>query len=107
MIDVINKVDLLESRPQWPGAHFISAKTGEGIEELLEEIKRQIRGVQKKLRVTIPYAQGSLTSMLHSQGCVLAEDYTDTGVVIDAMADDELYGKLASRLGEKALTWLE
>ena len=107
MIDVINKVDLLESRPQWPGAHFISAKTGEGIEELLEEIKRQIRGVPKKLRVTIPYAQGSLTSMLHSQGCVLAEDYTDTGVVIDAMADDELYGKLASRLGEKALTWLE
>ncbi|MBQ7886302.1 MAG: GTPase HflX [Clostridia bacterium] len=107
MIDVINKVDLLKSRPQWPGAHFISAKTGEGIEELLEEIKRQIRGVQRRLRVAIPYAQGAIGSMLHSNGSVLSEEYTDTGMVIEAMADDELYGKLASKLGEKALAWLE
>lgn len=107
MIDVINKVDLLESRPQWPGAHFISAKTGEGIEELLEEIKRQIRGVQQKLHVMIPYAQGAMCSMLHSHGSVISEEYTDTGVVMEVMADNELYGKLASKLGEKALTWLE
>ena len=107
MIDVINKVDMLEARPQWPGAHFISAKTGEGVEELLEEIKRQIRGVQRKLRVMIPYAQGALGSMLHSHGSVLSEEYTDTGVVMEVMADDELYGKIASKLGEKALTWLE
>ena len=107
MIDVINKVDLLDTKPQWPGAHFISAKTGDGIEELLEEIKRQIRGVQRRLRVMIPYAQGALGSMLHSNGSVLSEEYTDTGMVIEAMADDELYGKLASKLGEKALTWLE
>lgn len=107
MIDVINKVDLLDTKPQWPGAHFISAKTGDGIEELLEEIKRQIHGVQRRLRVMIPYAQGALGSMLHSNGSVLSEEYTDTGTVIEAMADDELYGKLASKLGEKALTWLE
>lgn len=107
MIDVINKVDLLESKPQWPGAHFISAKTGEGIEALLEEIKRQIRGVQRKLRVMIPYAQGAIGSMLHSCGNVLSEEYTDTGIVMETMADDELYGKLASKLGEKALIWLE
>lgn len=106
-IDVINKVDLLESLPQWPGAMPISAKTGEGIDALLDEIKRQIRGVQRKLRVSIPYAQGALTSMLHSSGAVLCEEYTDTGVVIEAMADDQLYGRLASKLGEKALVWLE
>lgn len=106
-IDVINKVDLLESLPQWPGAMPISAKTGEGIDALLDEIKRQIRGVQRKLRVSIPYAQGALTSMLHSSGAVLCEEYTDTGVVIEAMADDQIYGRLASKLGEKALVWLE
>lgn len=106
-IDVINKVDLLESLPQWPGAMPISAKTGEGIDALLDEIKHQIRGVQRKLRVSIPYAQGALTSMLHSSGAVLCEEYTDTGVVIEAMADDQLYGRLASKLGEKALVWLE
>lgn len=107
MIDVINKVDLLEEKPQWPGAFFISAKTGEGIDALLEEVKRQLRGVQRRVRVQIPYVQGALTSMLHGSGSVLSEAYTDTGVVIEAMADDTLYGRLAAKLGEDALTWLE
>ena len=107
MIDVVNKVDLLETRPQWPGAFFISAKTGEGVAALLEEVKRRIRGVQRRLRVQIPYAQGALTSMLHSSGGVLSEEYTDSGVVIEAMAVDALYGRLAARLGGDALAWLE
>jgi len=106
-IDVINKVDLLESLPQWPGAIPISAKTGEGMELLLSEIKKNILGVQRPLRVSIPYAQGALVSMLHSSGNVLAEEYTDTGIQVDAMADDELYGRLASKLGKQALVWLE
>ena len=107
MIDVINKVDLLAEAPQWPGAIAISAKTGEGIELLLEEIKKKIRGVQRKLRVSIPYAQGSLLSMLHSTGSVIHEEYTDTGMIVDAMGDDELYGRLSAKLGEKAILWME
>lgn len=107
MLDVINKVDLLDVLPQWPGAIPISAKTGEGIDELLEEIKKKLRGVQRKLRVSIPYAQGALLSMLHSSGSVISEEYTDTGMTVEAMGDDELYGRLASKLGEKALLWME
>ncbi|MBQ2991628.1 MAG: GTPase HflX [Clostridia bacterium] len=107
MIDVINKVDLLAEAPQWPGAIAISAKTGEGIELLLEEIKKKIRGVQRKLRVSIPYAQGSLLSMLHSTGSVIHEEYMDTGMIVDAMGDDELYGRLSAKLGEKAILWME
>ncbi|MBQ2833344.1 MAG: GTPase HflX [Clostridia bacterium] len=106
-IDVINKVDLLETLPQWPGAVPISAKTGEGMDQLLAEIKKNLLGVQRPLRVNIPYAQGALVSMLHGNGSVIAEEYTDTGIQIDAMADDELYGRLASKLGEQALCWLE
>ena len=45
--------------------------------------------------------------MLHESGSVLSEEYTDTGVVVEAMADDALYGRLAAWLGEDALTWLE
>ncbi|MBQ7051425.1 MAG: GTPase HflX [Clostridia bacterium] len=106
-IDVINKVDLLETLPQWPGAVPISAKTGEGMDQLLAEIKKNLLGVQRPLRVNIPYAQGALVSMLHGNGSVIAEEYTDTGIQIDAMADDELYGRLASKLGDQALCWLE
>ena len=107
VIDVINKVDLMDAPPQWPGAIPISAKTGEGMEALLAEIKRQIRGVQKKLRVSIPYAQGAVLSMLHGSGSVVAEEYTDTGMLVDVMADDELYGRLSAKLGADALVWQE
>ena len=107
MIDVINKVDLLETLPQWPGAMPISAKTGKGLEELLEQIKKQILGVQRKLRVSIPYAQGSVLSMLHGSGAVLSEEYGDNGMIVDVLADDELYGRLGAKLGQDALVWLE
>ena len=107
MIDVINKVDLLETLPQWPGAIPISAKTGAGLEELLDQIKKQILGVQRKLRVTIPYAQGAVLSMLHGSGAVLSEEYGDTGMIVDVLADDELYGRLSAKLGQDALAWLE
>lgn len=107
MIDVINKVDLMEKAPQWPGALPISAKTGEGMDALLIEIKRQIRGVQKKLRVSIPYAQGAVLSMLHACGSVISEEYTDTGMLVEVMADNELYGRISARLGIDALVWME
>lgn len=107
MIDVINKVDLMEKAPQWPGALPISAKTGEGMDALLIEIKRQIRGVQKKLRVSIPYAQGAVLSMLHACGSVISEEYTDTGMLVEVMADNELYGRISARLGIDAIVWME
>ena len=105
-IDVINKVDLMEKTPEWPGAIPISAKTGEGIEALLEEIKRRLRGVQRPLRVLIPYAQGGLLAMLHEGAQVTAEEYTDSGVAVEAMADEQIAGRLAAKLGAQALTWL-
>ncbi|MCI7736381.1 MAG: GTPase HflX [Clostridiales bacterium] len=105
-IDVINKVDLLESPPQWPGAIPISAKTGKGMDALLEEIKRMLRGVQRPLRVEIPYAQGSLVAMLHENANVLREEYTDNGICVEVVTDEETAGRLCARLGAQALTWL-
>jgi len=104
MLDVINKVDLMEGKPVWPGALPISAKTGEGLEALLEEIRKKLMGIQRAVRVTVPYAQGRLLSVLHEDGRVLKEEYTDAGTVVDVMLDEQTYGYLASRLGPDALS---
>ena len=106
-IDVINKIDLLQTPPQWPGALPISAKTGEGIDALLSAIKRQLRGVQRPLRVHVPYAQGAVLSVLHDEGVVTSESYEEDGVLVDVMADEALYGRLTARLGAQAVSWLE
>lgn len=106
-LDVINKVDLLTDKPMWPGALCISAKTGEGLDALLDEIGRKLKGIQRAVRVMIPYAQGRLLSMLHESCRVLREEYTDVGTVVDVMIDDHTYGFLISKLGESALSDME
>ena len=106
-IDVINKIDRFDATPQWPGAIGISAKTGEGIDALLDEIARHLRGVQRAVRIEIPYAQGGLLSMLHEGANVLSEEYNERGVVVEAMIDDELSGRIAGKLGSEALCWID
>ena len=106
-IDVINKIDRMQTPPQWPGALEISAKTGEGLDDLLSAIGRQLRGIQRRARVTVPYAQGGMLSLLHEEANVLGEEYSDAGVSVEAMLDEQLAGRIAARLGSDALAWLE
>lgn len=106
VIEVINKIDRLDHAPQWPGALGISAKTGEGIEALLEEISRKIKGVQRTVRVEIPYTQGNLLALLHEGANVVKEEYTERGILIEAMVDDQIASRLAGKLGSEALEWL-
>lgn len=106
MIEVINKIDRLDCKPQWPGALGISAKTGEGIDALLEEISRSVKGIQRTVRVLIPYTQGHLLSMLHEGANVLKEEYNENGILVEAMVDDLIGSRLAGKLGSEALEWI-
>ena len=106
-IDVINKIDRMQTPPQWPGALEISAKTGEGIDKLLAEIAKQLRGIQRPARVLVPYAQGGMLSTLHEEASVLSEEYGEAGVSVEAMLDEQLARRIAARLGNDALTWLD
>lgn len=106
-IDVINKVDLMEKTPGWPGAIAISAKTGEGLGELLEEIRRKLHGVQRPVRAVIPYAQGGMLALLHDGANVTRETYTDSGIEVEALASEEIISRLSSKLGAGAVTFPE
>ena len=97
----------MQTPPQWPGALEISAKTGEGIDELLAEIAKRLRGIQRPARVLVPYAQGGMLSTLHEEASVLSEEYGEAGVSVEAMLDEQLARRIAARLGGDALTWLD
>ena len=97
---VFNKSDLidadrkLELRGLEKDAVFVSAKTGDGTEELLEAIGRLLPRPSIRISVTIPFDRGDLVTQVHEHGEVLTTDYTDQGTVIEAMVDEKLLGQL-------------
>ena len=105
-IDVINKADLPDvNANKWPGAIAVSAKTGKGLDKLLEAIRLKLRGAARLMRALIPYAQGGLLAKLHEDGQVLSEEYTGEGIEVKALADEQLFGRLTVQLGEQAVSW--
>ena len=55
----------------------------------------------------IPGAQGGMLSTLHEEASVLSEEYGEAGVSVEAMLDEQLARRIAARLGNDALTWLD
>ncbi len=101
---VFNKSDLidadrkLELRGLEKEAVFVSAKTGEGTEELLEAIGRLLPRPDIRISVTIPFDRGDLVAQVHERGDVLTTDYTEQGTDIEAMVDDKLFGQVEQYL---------
>ena len=44
---------------------------------------------------------------MQNEANVLGEEYSDAGVSVEAMLDEQLAGRIAARLGSDALAWLE
>jgi pyrroline-5-carboxylate reductase len=90
----------MPNTPALVGEGMTEYAPGANVTEADKELARRILGSFGKC-VELPEhlidAAGAIA------GCGPAYFY----MMIEAMADDELYGKLASKLGEKALTWLE
>jgi GTP-binding protein HflX len=97
---VVNKVDaasaetVLRLRRALPGAIFVSARTGEGIDELRAEVERLIPRPTVELRVCVPYDQGSLVSRVHTKGEVIAEEHRPEGTALHARVGVSLAAEL-------------
>jgi GTP-binding protein HflX len=81
-IMVFNKLDRLadraqfnSAREQFPNAVGISAKTGEGVEELLGEIGRQLRPIREFLELKIPHAEAAAMARLHAVAQIVEKSY--------------------------------
>jgi GTP-binding protein HflX len=85
---VVNKIDAASEetlhllRRALPGALFISARTGEGIDGLIEQLDLLVPRAERELRACVPYDKGGLVSRVHEQGEVLAEEHTPDGTAM-------------------------
>ena len=96
MIECYNKSDVAEDElfRRRDGAVAISAKTGEGIDELLRLIEQTLSRGKHHVRLLLPYSAAGLVDTLHAQARVLACEYTPEGVAVEAVMDSVLYGRL-------------
>ncbi len=97
IINALNKCDLIDDNTieQDFGSYVkISAKTGEGIEKLLEEIDNNLPLRLKKTRVLIPFANAGLVNEIRSKGTLLNEEYESDGIKIEAIVDEQIYSKI-------------
>ncbi|CAN5215495.1 GTPase HflX [soil metagenome] len=90
-IVVFNKSDLADDdqrlliRGLEPTGVFVSARTGEGIELLLERIAEVLPAPEVEVTLLVPYDRGEVISRLHVQGRVLTTDYREDGTLVTAL----------------------
>jgi GTP-binding protein HflX len=99
---VINKSDIADPETiahllrREPHAVVVSARSGAGIDELLEAIEADLPSTLVEVDVLVPYARGELLSRAHRQGEVLATEHTEHGTQLHARVPEALAGELAA-----------
>ncbi|WP_405776459.1 GTPase HflX [Streptomyces sp. NBC_00859] len=73
----------------------VSARSGQGIAELLALIDEQLPRPKVAVEVLVPYTQGQLVARAHSDGEVISEEHTPEGTLLKALVHEELAADLA------------
>jgi len=99
-IEVINKCDLGAAVPALPGAVMVSAKTGEGIDELSARIAAELQKTYAPVTFFLPFSQYGLLGQIRPLGRVISENHTDTGTELTMVIAQADRDRLVSRYGQ-------
>jgi len=97
VLTVLNKCDLLDDYVQAQDFNSyikISAKTGEGIDRLLQAIDDNLPVRMRRVRLLVPFGRAGLLSEIRDSGTLMREEYTAGGVAAEAVVDEILYAKV-------------
>lgn len=80
-----------------PNSVLVSARTGQGIEELLELVSQSIPRPSVELELLIPYDRGDLVSKLHqSDAEIVAQEHQETGTRLSVKVREGLAAELGA-----------
>ena len=74
----------------------ISAKTGDGIDILMEAMTEMIRKDRKRLERLFSYSEMSAVAEVRQTSRIISEEYRDDGIYIEAEVPGRIYGKYYS-----------
>ena len=94
-IEVFNKCDLWtgDIRPHGEDRVSISAKTGEGVPDLLAAIGRVLDNGARRVTIHLPYDKGGLLDKLYLEAKVESVDYGET-IDVEAVCTPKVIGQL-------------
>jgi len=94
-IEAFNKCDLIEADVRLRGENIveISAKTGQGIDALINLIDLNLSSRKKKVKFCLPYEKAGLAEKLHREGEVKEVRYLEQGIELEVVVNPGLYGK--------------
>lgn len=97
---VVNKVDvasdlmLAKLRHGLPGAVFVSARTGDGIDALRRRMAELVVPADTAVDVVIPYDRGDLVARVHADGRIQQAEHKPEGTRIKARVPEALAATL-------------
>ncbi|OAN43410.1 GTPase HflX [Microbacterium sp. H83] len=98
---VFNKADLIDPderlvlRGLEPTAHFVSSRSGEGIDELRAAIEEALPKPAVEVHAVVPYDRGDLVAAIHETGMLLSVDHREDGTLVHARVSERLAADLA------------
>ena len=95
-ITLFNKIDQVEGDPvlrdmQADHQLKISAKTGEGLDQLTELLESILRSRKVYLEQVYPYSQAGKIQQIRKYGELLSEDYREDGIAVRAYVPAEIF----------------
>ena len=103
-----NKMDIAKSVPLDVSGYeavYLSAKTGENVNVLVEKIREKIFGGRVEMTLLIPYQRGDITSYLCENAQIFSMEYEEEGTLLHGKLEREdalRYGSFAVDPGEKS-----
>jgi GTPase len=93
--DVAWPADVDRLLERYHGSVRISAVTGEGIDDFLEELGDRLRALTNVVELFVPYDRGDIVAAVHREGEVLLEAHEEGGTRLRARLDSAGSGRLA------------
>ena len=97
VIPVMNKCDLVPSLldiPMIGNAVRISAKTGEGIGDLLAAVEENLPVSLRRVCLLLSFDQAGLVAQIRKDHVLYQEEYRPDGIFVSALLDPLLYGRV-------------
>ena len=106
LLTVLNKGDLVAECPLPLDGQtaVISARTGFGLDRLLELTAQALPSTHQRMRLLFPYDKAGLIHALLQEGKVFSQEYLPEGILVEALVERRLVGKVLPYQIEKGST---